>query len=547
MPSERAHADSPRYTSEGTRRLLLHAEKMLGCEPELANIEQVLGELRDRGDQLTEAQRQQLDELTALLSVDPDKRQTAASLAQDATFDIKLSDDKMELAMSIRPAIAGGRPVHLDDIVGWLKHGAISHGVDTRAVKHAVFDAEQGRSVDHVVIVRGRLPGEPRPDHVEVFGRRGSDADLELIDENNEQAAAGDPDHIWMCREGDLVLRYHPPKIGVNGYTALGEPICPPLPTPRTINHGPNVEPRGHDYIAKCAGVVIFENDRIDVRRMLIIDYELTGKTHPIEFDGDVQIRSIVRSGACLTATGDITIDGSVEAARIESTGGDIRLRHGVAGQHQGMIRAAGSVSARFTENATLIAGLDILIDIGSLHCRLIAGRSIRLIRGRGQVIGGSVMAAELIEVKQAGSTSGVVTELSVGLSKQIMERLGVLDEQIARLSAKREEATEIADKIKRTVGDPLNLKPEEIKAYTSLRQVQLVCEVKIRALTDQRNAVLAEGEQLTHGHIDVMMTLFPRVIVRIGGAEYDNKQLQPRCRILYDPASQSLAVGPLR
>ena len=302
-------------------------------------------------------------------------------------------------------------------------------------------------------------------------------------------------------------MHYQPPQAGTQGYTALGEPIRPPLPTPRTINHGPNVEPQGNDFLAKCFGVVLFENDRIDVRRMLVIDYEVTGKCPPIEFDGDVHVRSLVRSGACITATGDITVDGSVEAAHIESTTGDIRLRHGVAGQHRGMIRAAGSISARFTENATLIAGQDILLDIGSLHSRLLAGRSIHLIRGRGQVIGGSIMAAELIEVKQAGSTSGVTTELSVGLSKPIMERRGTLDEQLTRLNAKREEATGIADKIKRTVGDPLNLKAEELKAYTSLRQVQLVCDVKIRTLSEQRNMGLAEGAEQTNGRIDIRMT----------------------------------------
>ncbi len=529
------------YTSESTRRLVTLAEGVLGADRELSNVQDVLDQLESLGDSLSEDQQAQINELAELLVDDPEAGAAAKSLSQDGRFACAPSDDKMELRLAVHPPLGRGEPVAFDDVVNWLKQQRITRGLEINAVRMAVSKAADGQTAQDVVIVRGRKPQPGTPERVQLFARRGTDRELEPI--TDHRPADGG---LRTCREGDVILQRHPATAGTPGYDALGQTLKPQRGQSYALSVGPNVEARDEQCIAKVGGVVQFDGHHLEVRRMLLLDQDLTAKAQ-IDFDGDIQIRAAVRSGAHVEATGDILVDGPVEAAHIESTSGDIKLKHGVAGQHEALIRAHGSITTRFAENATLFAGDDILVDIGALHSRLVAGRAIHMSRGRGQVIGGSAMAAELIELKQAGSTSGVATELSVGLSRQTMEAVGAIDEQIARLGLKQEQARQLADKIKRTVGDPKSLQESERKAYTSLRQVQLVCDVKIRTLTDQRDEVLADAARKAAGRIDVHTSIHPRVTIRIGDAELEFAEPRHRCRVVYNDKQQNLDVLPLR
>ncbi len=531
-----------RFTSTGTERLVTLAQGLLSGDTELGEVEKILDSVTQSLEELSDAEREQIEELTRLLRTDPDQKAAADKLARPGQFTVNTASDRMSMTLSIRPAMAGGEPVTVDQVNQWLAEHEITQGIDAGAIANAVEAAAGGARVEEVTIVRGTLPTEGEPERVVVFGRRDMEDELVEIDLEDPEAASAN-----LCLEGDVILKKIPAQPGKPGFTAAGQPIPPPQPATVNVSAGPNVEMHGEQCLAKTGGLVIYENNRIEVRRMLVIDEDVTSRRDPIHFDGDIHVRASVRSGAQLSATGNITIDGSVEAAHVESTGGDVELRHGVTGGHEGTIKAAGSVSARFAENVTIRAGDDIIIDIGALHSRLIAYGAIRLVRGRGQMIGGSAMAGDLIELKQAGSSSGVRTELCVGLGRQAMQRLADLDTQVARLQLKQNEAVELAEKIRRTVGDPTQLQPDEIRTYTSLRQMQLVCTVKIRELRTRRDAILAEAAEETGGRIDVAVSLLPQVVVHIGDAEWIVDKPQHRCRVTYNPAKQDLSVNSLR
>jgi len=488
-------SNQPNSTSSAVRRLVDQAALSLNGDKDLQDLDAVLADLTAKADQLSPEQQAQVNELSRLLSADPEAAKTAGALKQDAAFELTATED-------VR--------------------------------------------VDQCVIVSGEPPTEGEPERLELFARSSAGEPLEPIDLSAVLNPEGKPPTL-ICREGDVVLKRIAPKPGRPGFNALGQPIDPPKPATLTINCGPNVAVDQDEYKATVPGVLLFDGDRIEVRRMLVIDQDLTANDNPIDFEGDVHIRAAVRGGAKVRAAGNIVIDGNVEAASVESTGGDIELNHGVTGQHEGVIRAEGDVTARFAENVTIFAGNDITIGMGALHSRLIAGKAIHLTRGRGQMVGGSAMAGELIEVKQVGSTSGVATELCVGLSRDVMDKLGQLDEQNARLKAKRDEAEDLADQIQRTVGDPMKLQPAELKAYTTLRRVQLVCDVKIKTLEDKREEVMAESARQTGGRLDVHVTMMPKVLVRIGDAELANKEQRQRCRLVYKQADESIDVVPLR
>ncbi|MEX0742599.1 MAG: FapA family protein, partial [Phycisphaeraceae bacterium] len=495
-----------------------------------------------------ELERERIEELSRLLKLSEaeggDSDNAMAGMSRDGSFETTVSDDGMFMTIGLQPPIAGGEAVKPDTVLAWLREQSIAQGVDVAAIRSATEQAAAGDVVEDVLIVRGRDPKPGTGEKFELFGRAGTDEDLCQVGPEEFVQKRGGP---IVCRVGDRVLRRVPPTRGKPGYNAKGEVLEPPAPAETSLDVGPNIRAAGDDYFSEVGGVVVWDGRRIEVRKMLVLSQDVMRTDGPIDFDGDVHARGGVRSGAVIKATGNIQIDGPVEAAKIESTGGEVVLRHGVAGRRQAVIRSFGDVYTRFAENVTIIARGSILIDVGALHCHLTAGNAIRLPRGRGQLLGGVAMAGEVIEAKQLGANSGVVTDVSVGLSAEVMDAIGKVDGEIKEIQQRRDAAAELAEKMKRAIGDPAQLCPDELATYTRLRRAELTCDLKIRGLDEQRQEILEAAAAQHSGSVDVTGQMFPRVIARIGSATFDNRELRRRCRLMYDEKALRIVAVPLR
>ena len=119
--------------------------------------------------------------------------------------------------------------------------------------------------------------------------------------------------------------------------------------------------------------------------------YEIRGdvdfSSGNINFIGDVTISGGVTSGFEVKAGGDIEVDGVVESARVES-GGNITLHKGIAGAEKGMIQADGAITARFIENARVMAGGDVTVSDAIIQSIVWSGASVRCEGKRGTIVG---------------------------------------------------------------------------------------------------------------------------------------------------------------
>jgi len=374
------------------------------------------------------------------------------------------------------------------------------------------------------VVARGRASRPGRDARIERFARATNDDELAAVSDRTMARSAENP---LFCREGDLVLRYHPPEPGETGHDAWGHPIEPPEPKDATVQVKDNVRQEGHDFFAELSGIVLFVQGHVEVRRTMVINKDITGQTEAVDFDGEVYCKSRVRSGGQVQAAGNIIVEGTVEAATLTSTEGDIVLRSGVAGRHRAMIRAENDIIARFAEYANLLAGNEIRLHVGALHSRLIAGHAVEADQGKGQVAGGSVMAGQLIRVKQLGGRGGVQTDATVGVSKKTMDMLGRIDNLIARVQERKDNAVDLADHMQRAVADPHKLQGQERKTYAKLRELQMVCDLHMRQLRERREKLLAQGVESAAGEIKVLTSIMPRVRLTLGsvGLEPESKR----------------------
>ncbi len=412
-----------------------------------------------------------------------------------------------------------------------MKQRNINRGVDLKAIRRAVdHAANRGEEMNDVVIVTGRPATLGSDAQLRRFARTSHDAVLAVV--SDKTLASGEP---LLCKQGDVVMQYVPPVPGEAGHTAVGQPLQPPEPQDAEFTVGKNIEQQDNDFIAAVTGVVAFEGHSVEARKALVIHKDVTHQSDPIDFDGDVQINGSVRSGAKYRAVGNIIIVGNVEAAEVESVEGDIILRSGVAGRNIAVIRAARDVNARFAESTSVVAGRDITLQVGSLHSRLIAHRAVNAVQGKGHIGGGMIMAGEKVPRQAIGARGGVPTHITVGLSSDTMKGLSQNDKHVARARQRREHCADLVSQIERAVGNPLKLSKKELQTYTKLRQLQVVCDVQIRKLNEQRRQLLSDGHRDLGGRVEVIVSTMPNVEIQIGDAEIDADGIHGPVTFLYD------------
>jgi uncharacterized protein (DUF342 family) len=528
------------YSSGLTREAVTKAESLFGAAMEDAALQPMLAQLTQQTEELDESERRQLQEIASLLEEsDAADGDEPSPLQAAGTFELSPSEDRMFLSLSVFPPIADGEPVKVDEVVQWLRDRNLTQGVDMRAIQQAVRDAANGDEVRDVVVVRGRHPGSARDGYVERFARNGNDDEPAPVTERGLERAS---EHPLFCREGDVVLRYHPPEPGQAGHDAYGNPIEPPAPVDVNVSAGRNVQAEGNDYVAEVSGVVVFGPEQVEVRKALILNKDVTRQSEKVDFDGEVHVRGAARSGASIKATGNIIVEGTAEAAEIVSQG-DVVLRSGVAGRNRAVIRAGNDVIARFSENANLLAGQDIKLQVGALHSRMIAGRAVRADQGKGHITGGAAMAGDLVQVKQLGGRGGVTTHASVGISKKTMDMLGRIDELWAKVHQRKGSAAELADQMQRVVGDPRRLRSKERQTYAKLRELQLACDVQLRKLNHRRNELLTRSARNGQGEIKVQLSVMPKVQISIGRAELESDGDRGPWTFVFDDKSEKIVA----
>ena len=130
-----------------------------------------------------------------------------------------------------------------------------------------------------------------------------------------------------------------------------------------------------------------------------------------------------------MKATGNITIDGIVEAAEI-SAGKDIVLRSGMMGGQKARVEARGSIYAQFFEYTTIQAGKNIEADV-LMECEVTCGERVTLTGNHGSIVGGYVRAVQGLEAVEIGNDAEIQTDVCVGVSEETLRRANLLMKKI--------------------------------------------------------------------------------------------------------------------
>ncbi len=327
---------------------------------------------------------------------------------------------------------------------------------------------------------------------------------------------------IVNVSKGKLLLEKVALTQGTPGKTVTGDII--------------NAKP-GKDLTIKVgAGVVLAEDGQqafseIEGKYMLVDGKASVMSEHTLLADVDLSIGNVsfvgqrlningaVLPGFKIKCKGDIFVAKGVQDSARIIAGGNVDIRGGVVGAGV-VIKCWGNAVVDFVENVGQIevkGDVTITDSIIQGHARV--GGSMRVLSGKGTLIGGKYTVGGSLHVLELGSDAEVITLISVGINP-------VLEEAAAQLANDKEiwpekmseilKATMTLKKMQRD--DDGNLIPEKVALLKEYNDMLPEVMEKISDITEREQKLDEEMEQSANEAVYVYGTVFPGVTVTIAG-----------------------------
>lgn len=442
---------------------------------------------------------------------------------RDAEIQIDVAADRMTAWLTATKAF-GGTPLSRDRIMQALAEKKISQGMLQEAIDRALADGV----AEKIVVAQGRRAvdgedGKLRP-LVELSKERRPHFDSHGVADYRELGT------ITNVRQGERLMQRIPPSAGEPGVDVYGQ-VLPAKPG-KDVRFAPQLsgtqlDPSDANYlVAAISGQPVLAPDG------MIVEPTLTLKTADlstgnVNFEGSITISGDVQPGLSLYATGDIHVGGTVEAATLEA-GGDIAVKGGIIGhavtgeaakeagkQLNARVRAGGSCSALFAENASIEAGDSIMIEKLVRHSELAAPNQIIVGQpgsGQGSIIGGSVRATVLVHAGTIGSAAGIKTRIAVGNNPFLSERMSRLTKEIGQ---KAKEIEDVGRILTFMAENPSRGNPALKKKAENTRE-QLAKDMA--ALQGEKEDLATELNLAEDAKVEIENTVYTNVQIEIGG-----------------------------
>ncbi|MCP4325261.1 MAG: DUF342 domain-containing protein [Psychromonas sp.] len=445
----------------------------------------------------------------------------------DAQLNISFDPLKM-VAKAVVISAYGGLPITLEQLKSEMHEFEISEGIIENSLHLLVDKSKQAKpgSSFQASIAKGKQPVH------------GTDAQLNRLVETPKERLLkpkkNEDGSVDMRNLGQLItvkpgtkLMQKVPRIaGCDGFTVTGEIVPHNEGKDINIEVGENTQLSEQDenlLIATLSGVPKLLSNGMMVDDVLIINNVDVGYGH-VEYEGSVIVEGDVCDGMHLKATGDITISGFVESAKLEC-GGDLIVGKGILGRQVEVgnedfsceVESAGSVTANFSQYSRINAGSEVNIKNQLLHCNVSCKGDINVMDDgglKGTILGGTLCTCGGVNTVSMGASAGSKTHIDlIGNYPTLIDDKKQINHTIQSEQIKLEKLIEAQRKIdilpnsekKQTLDARVMLTKEEVKSHLT--------ELK----TDLEDNKGELQEYFEHAQVVTQKELFNDVSVSIG------------------------------
>ncbi|MCR4651084.1 MAG: FapA family protein [Lachnospiraceae bacterium] len=362
----------------------------------------------------------------------------AAEEKSSKVIRVNIADDKMSATVTLSVPSDGERYT-VPEIVGALRKERVVLGIQTTKIMDMVSGEIYEEPVE-VAVGREVTPGQ------EGYYEFAVDLSEHRKPEIRED---GGVDYSAMGRlsniaEGELIATYYPAVQGEKGYNVNGAELLAKYAKEQPQLRGKHISynEETRQYFATASGKISCNNFNVEILTVHEVNGDLDMTSGNVEFYGDIIINGNVESGVFIRAGRNITVNGTIAAARIQA-GGDIVLAKGIQGNNKGKISARGNVFAEFIEYATVEAGKDVQAN-SIIDSQVSAVGKVMVKGSKGVVRGGYVHGLQGVSIRSVGNSNEPKTILHCGFTEDDHMRFILLNKK----------ANEIKDEIAKVVDE---------------------------------------------------------------------------------------------
>ncbi len=454
------------------------------------------------------AMRLELEKIPAMGSGD-------ISLERFQTFALTLSGDEMEAYLFL-PDISR---VTKKQIMETLHQQGIRRGILKEEIDK-LFTQGGHQEEKATLIAVGKPATEGRDGWYEYFFRTELNRQPKLLPDGSVDFHS--VEWFEMVREGQRIAFYHGAEMGTPGYTVTGKPVPARKGREKSLLTGKGFKllEDNKTYISTLNGKIEILGQRIEITKMLMA-HEVNLATGNVNFDGSVYVTGNVGAGTLIQATGDIVVNGYVEAASIESKG-SVMLRQGLNGNGVGYIMADGDVEGKFFESCKIYSRGNIRCG-HCLNCDLHAEEKIFVNGKSGMLAGGVAYARKGMDLQFAGNHVGLATHLKLGLDKAFSEQRSEVDTRIA-------EARKQLSIFTNAYRDFQRRYPPEIRntmeMYLKIESAVYTKEQELVALGQEKSKLESDMKEMQDVEVKIRGTLYEGTQIKINGKNWFARQV---------------------
>ena len=428
---------------------------------------------------------------------------------QNGAFILRVTKDRLQAVVTPKDAKAGAQ----------LDHDLLQKEIAENGIVGGVLPAPESVGGGSFCVAKGVPPAPGENARVKMHVKPATPGP-QKTDPDKDQVDYRELGSIVNVAKDRLLLEKVAPSLGKAGQDVFGVGI-PAKP--------------GKDSKLKYGKGVTLSSDEMQIFAALDGKFVMSeGKPtvfgeHSITGDVDMKVGNIVFGGSKLTISGEVLPGFSVKCRgdiwigqginnSAVMAGGSLTVIGGVVGE-ESKLRAKGDITVDFVENGPKLETASYLrVNDVLLQAQVSVGKDVIATQGNGTIIGGKIVAAGSVHVKELGCEAEVITEVCVGLVPSLQIKKQKIDEELGLWSDRLNEVIKnisALEKIKKELAAKF---PEEKSTLLAKCKAFMPKAMeKVTLLTEENKDLEVELEQMVNEVVYVYGHLFPGVVVKIG------------------------------
>jgi uncharacterized protein len=455
---------------------------------------------------------------------------------QDGHWLLRVSKDRLQAVLSPRDVTA---PVPLDPAL-------LARELAEQEIVAPPLPAPEPAGNGLLCVARGTPPVAGEDARVKLHVKPSLVHVPKQVDPDKDQVDYRELGSIVNVGKDRLLLEKVPPTAGTPGRDLFAVEIPAKTGKDRKLKYGKGVYCSDDEMriYAGLDGKYVMADGRPSVFAEHVVRGDVDLSVGNIAFIGTrLEVSGEVLPGFNVKCRGDILIRQGLNNATVMA-GGTLVVLGGVMGE-EALLQARGDITVDFTGNGPRIeSGGALHVHDFLMQTEVRAAGDLIATQGKGTIIGGKLIVAGSIHVRELGSEAEILTDVSVGVVPALQEKKLKIEEEVKLWSDRFNEVIKNIsglEKMKKEQGGVLPPDKGELLKKCQLFMPRAMD--KVNALTEEGKALEAELEQMVNERIFVYDRVFPGVVVRIGGVSRAITMEEEQAVIFYDRTSRQILV----